>query len=103
MSNLVFDHKDSMEEIQVIVCDIFKLQHEREKKDALATFDAYKCQAETRETQLKSECEAKVNQALRKAIEAEKECKAALAQKDKEIEAAASGVKKLENDVWDAR
>ena len=78
---------------------IFKLQHEREKKDALATFDAYKCQVQQRETQLKSECEANVNQALRTAVEGERLCQAALAQKDKEIEAAASRVKKLENEV----
>ena len=78
---------------------IFKLQHECEKKDALATFDAYKCQVQQRETQLKSECEANVNQALGTAVEDERLCQAALAQKDKEIEAAASRVKKLENEV----
>ena len=81
---------------------IFKLQHECEKTDALSTFDAYKCQVQERETQLKSECEAKVNQAkqaLRTAVDGERECQAALAQKDTEIEAAASRVRKLENEV----
>lgn len=43
--------------------DEFKLQHEREKKEALAAFEVYKNKVKTRETQLKSECEDKVNKA----------------------------------------
>ena len=43
--------------------DEFKLQHEREKKEALAAFEAYKGKVKTREEQIKSECEDKVNKA----------------------------------------
>jgi hypothetical protein len=43
--------------------DEFKLQHEREKKEALAAFEAYKSKVKTREEQIKSECEDKVNKA----------------------------------------
>jgi len=43
--------------------DEFKIQHEREKKEALAAFDEYKSKVKTRETGLKSECEDKVGKA----------------------------------------
>ena len=43
--------------------DEFKIQHEREKKEALAAFEAYKSKVKTREEQIKGECEDKVNKA----------------------------------------
>ena len=60
--------KDKLEarkevEKQQQAVDEFKLQHEREKKEALAAFEAYKGKVKTREEQIKSECEDKVNKA----------------------------------------
>ena len=43
--------------------DEFKIQHEREKKEALAAFEEYKSKVKARESALKSECEDKVNKA----------------------------------------